>query len=107
MVFPDLRTIYNMMDDKNFEKPWTSFLHAKQTQNQKDKERWAIKNGQSERIIASPSEIFQDFKNLEKIIFIDPHKWYYANQQDPRYKVAAVLERMKKIYDVEIEIINN
>jgi hypothetical protein len=56
-------------------------------------------------IFASPSEIFQDFYDLKKIIFIDPHKWYYANQQDPRYKVGAVLEEMKNLYGAELEIV--
>jgi len=55
-------------------------------------------------IYASPSEIFHDFYDLKKIIFIDPHKWYYANQQDPRFKVGAVLEEMAKLYEAELEI---
>ncbi|MBU0627006.1 hypothetical protein KKG31_06555 [Patescibacteria group bacterium] len=82
-------------------------MHSKQTQNQKDKHRRSIKTGNTNVIFASPSEIFQDFKDLRKIIFIDPHKWYYANQQDPRFKVGAVLEEMGKIYSAGLEIVNN
>jgi len=59
------------------------------------------------QIYASPGEIFQDYDNLKKIIFIDPHKWYYANQQDPRYKVGAVLEEMAKVYGAELEMVGN
>jgi len=51
------------------------------------------------------AEIFQDFYDLKKIIFVDPHKRYYANQQDPRYKVGEVIEEMKKLYDAEMEIV--
>ena len=36
---------------------------------------------------------------------MDPHKWYYANQQDPRYKVGDVIEEMKKLYGAEVEIV--
>jgi hypothetical protein len=57
------------------------------------------------QIFSTPAEIFQDFSDLKKIVFIDPHKWYYANQQDPRYKVGAVLEEMAKVYGAEVEII--
>lgn len=105
IVFPDLWTIHNMVDEKIFEAPWVSFLYSKQTQTQKDKHRRAIKMWNSNLIFASPSEIFQDFKDLKKIVLIDPHKWYYANQQDPRYKVGAVLEEMKSLYNVELEIL--
>jgi len=55
-------------------------------------------------IICTYAEIFQDFYDLKKIIFVDPHKRYYANQQDPRYKVGEVIEEMKKIYGAEVEI---
>lgn len=56
-------------------------------------------------IICTYAEIFQDFKNLQKIIFVDPHKRYYTSQQDPRYKVGDVIEEMKKLYGVEVEIV--
>jgi primosomal protein N' len=56
-------------------------------------------------ILCTYGEIFQDFHDLKKIIFVDPHKWYYASQQDPRYKVGDVLNEMKKIHGAELEII--
>lgn len=103
MVFPDLRTILNRIDEKVLEDKEVAFLTSTSTQSQKDKQRWAIKKGNIDLIIASPSEIFQDFFDLKKIIFIDPHKWYYASQQDPRYKVGAVLEKMKELYGAELD----
>jgi hypothetical protein len=36
---------------------------------------------------------------------VDPHKWYYASQQDPRYKVGDVIEEMQKLYGAELEIV--
>jgi len=75
------------------------------TEKQKDVHRWEIKKGMKSVILCTYAEIFQDFHNLQKIIFIDPHKWYYASQQDPRYKVGDVIEKMKDLHSAEIEII--
>ena len=107
IVYPDLRTIMNTIDEKEFAKKEVAFLNSTSSQWQKDKQRWAIKQWQVSLIYASPSEIFQDFHNLKKIILIDPHKWYYANQQDPRYKVGAVLEEMAKLYGATLEKVGN
>lgn len=54
-------------------------------------------------IYCTYAEIFQDFCDLKKIIFVDPHKRYYAAQQDPRYKVGEVIEQMKKVWGAEVE----
>lgn len=104
VVYPDLRTISNseyanVLGDKD-----VAFLSSTSSQWLKDKQRWAVKKWNVNIIFASPSEIFHDFYDLKKIIFIDPHKWYYANQQDPRYKVAKVLEEMKNVYWAELEL---
>lgn len=56
-------------------------------------------------IVCTYAEIFQDFNNLKKIIFVDPHKWYYAAQQDPRYKVGDVLAKMGELYGAEVKTI--
>lgn len=56
-------------------------------------------------ICCTYAEIFQDFANLQKIIQIDPHKWYYANQQDPRYKVGEVLAQLAALHHAELEVI--
>ena len=78
-------------------------LLASQTQNQKDIHRWEVKKGTKSVILCTYAEIFQDFHDLQKIIWIDPHKRYYANQQDPRYKVGEVLKKMAEIYGAELE----
>lgn len=94
--------------DENFRKlPWIDVLLSTNTQNQKDKSRWNIKQWNTNIIIATHSEIFQDYKNLKKIVIFYPHKWYYSNQQDPRYKTLAVVQKMSEIYKCELEIIEN
>jgi hypothetical protein len=44
---------------------------------------------------------------LKEIYFIEPQKWYYAAQQDPRYKVWTVLEKMAENNNAKITIINS
>jgi hypothetical protein len=44
---------------------------------------------------------------LKKILFVDPHKWYYNNQQDPRYSLSTVVQKMGEIYGAEVEEIKN
>ena len=109
IVFPDLWTMFNsgITDDlQKITDDWNVVtLLSSNTQNQKDVHRWEIKKWLKSVIICTYAEIFQDFHNLKKIIFVDPHKWYYANQQDPRYKVGDVIEEMKKLYGAEVEIV--
>ncbi|EKD24611.1 MAG: hypothetical protein ACD_80C00186G0001 [uncultured bacterium (gcode 4)] len=115
IVFPDLWTMFNTIpsEDWNIEtlKDWKIensnmvTLLSMQTQNQKDVHRWEIKKWIKSVIVCTYAEIFQDFNDLKKIIFVDPHKRYYANQQDPRYKVGDVLEEMKRLYGAELEVL--
>ena len=46
-------------------------------------------------------------QHLKKIIIVYPHKWYYANQQDPRYKTLAVVQKMSEIYSCILQIIES
>ncbi|MDR0651047.1 MAG: hypothetical protein LBG59_06750 [Candidatus Peribacteria bacterium] len=54
-------------------------------------------------IVATHSEVFQPYKHLKKIFLIDPHKWYYHNQQDPRYSLVSVVQRMGEEYGAEVK----
>ncbi len=106
IVFPDLWTMSNQWWNDEMMKWWNVVtLLSSNTQNQKDVHRWEIKKWTKSVIICTYAEIFQDFHALKKIIFVDPHKWYYANQQDPRYKVGDVIEEMKTLYGAELEIV--
>jgi len=106
VVFPDLRTLMNLTDEKFISQTWVDTLLSSNTQNQKDKSRRNIKNGNTNIILATHSEIFQNYKDLQKIIIIWPHKRYYANQQDPRYKTLDVVKKLSEIRDCELEIID-
>ena len=105
IVFPDLRTLINLTDDEYRKNPWVDTLLSTNTQNQKDKSRWNIKQWNTRVIFATHSEIFQNYNDLKKIIIIYPHKWYYANRQDPRYKTLSVVQKMSEIYSCELEVI--
>lgn len=107
LVFPDLRTLINMTDDEFRKQPCVDTLLSTNSQNQKDKSRWNIKVWNTKVIFATHSEIFQNYNDLKKIIIVYPHKRYYTNQQDPRYKTLAVVQKMSEIYSCELEIIEN
>ena len=107
IVFPDLRTLINMTDDAFRKQKWVDTLLSTNTQNQKDKSRRNIKLWNTKVIFATHSEIFQNYKNLKKIIIFYPHKRYYSNQQDPRYKTLAVVQKMSEIYQCELQIVEN
>jgi len=103
IVFPDLWTLYGMIGESVREHPQVALLLSVHTQNQKDIHRWQIKRGQVSVILCTYAEIFQDFADLQKIIRVDPHKWYYANQQDPRYKVGDVLNFLAETTGAVVE----
>jgi len=106
MIFPDLWTLYNTIEESVIEDKKTAVLSSIQTQVQKDKLFWKIKNWEAEKIVWTSSEIFQDYSNLTKITFISPHKRYYTSQQDPRYKTSMVVEKIKEIYWCEVIIVD-
>ena len=101
IVFPDLWTLINMTNDNFRKEPWVDTLLSTNTQNQKDKSRRNVKLWNTKVIFATHSEIFQNYSDLKKIIIFYPHKRYYANQQDPRYKTLAVVQKMSEIYKCE------
>ena len=105
VVFPDLRTLINLTDDELRKKTWVDTLLSTNTQNQKDKSWRNIKQGNTKVIYATHSEIFQNYNDLKQIIIYYPHKRYYANQQDPRYKTLTVVQKMSEIYGCELKIV--
>jgi primosomal protein N' len=85
---------------------WVDVLISTNTQNQKDKSRRNIKMWNTEIVLATHSEIFQNYKKLKKIVIIQSHKRYYASQQDPRYKTLDVVQKLAEIWKCELVIIN-
>ena len=103
VVFPDLWTRENYLQaDKD-----ALLLNSLDTLVRKQTNRRKIKQSLSGIIIATGSEIFQDFQNLSDIFFVEPQKWYYASQQDPRYKVWTVLEKMSELRGAKITEISS
>lgn len=90
IVIPDLRTGDNLFDEKIIDA--STLRHSGLTQLQMTKIfRWT-KQGQISTLMTTFAGIFHDRKNLQRILFIQPHKRYYQHQQDPRYKVAEVID---------------
>jgi primosomal protein N' len=107
IIFPDNRSRYNMLSEAQLNHSEVINLVSTDTQNRKDIHRRNIKKGAGGAIIATQSEVFQPFCNLKKILFVDPHKWYYNNQQDPRYSLTTVVQQMSEIYGAPVEKIQN
>ena len=89
VIVPDLRTAHNMIDASIRENVllWHSALSPLQMIKLF---RWC-KQGQVWTLITTFAGIFHDRRDLRHILFIEPHKRYYQHQQDPRYKVAEVV----------------
>jgi len=106
IIFPDNRSRFNMLPDALLQSPEIINLISTDTQNRKDLNRRRIKKEPQGIITATQSEVFQPYANLQKILFIDPHKRYYHNQQDPRYTLSTVVQKMGEIYDAEIQMVS-
>ncbi|MFZ2150801.1 MAG: hypothetical protein WAZ12_00575 [Candidatus Absconditicoccaceae bacterium] len=104
VIFPDLWTLFNSVDEDILSAKGNILLKSNDTQNQKDKKWRMIKNGCINNVFCTHGEIFQDRNDLKKIILIDPYKRYYENQQDPRYSVNDVVKKMEEIYGTKIGI---
>ena len=106
IIIPDNRSRKNQLSD-SFSKDFVLNLYSTDTQNNKDKNRWNIKKSKTWIIVSTQSEIFQPFNNLWTIVFIDWFKWYYHNQQDPRYDVAEVVKKMEEIWKCNVINLDN
>lgn len=90
ILVPDLWTADNLFDEGIIDA--STLRHSGLTQLQMTKIfRWC-KQGQISTLMTTFAGIFHDWKNLQRILFIQPHKRYYQHQQDPRYKVAEVID---------------
>jgi primosomal protein N' len=91
----------------DLDQKWLIILNSQDSQAKKNKLFRQIKMGLFEKIMTTHAEIFQDFANLKKITIIDPHKRYYSNQQDPRYKTPDVVAKMAEIRSADLKIIGD
>lgn len=97
IITPDIRTMRNLLLP-NISQESTIFLHWQTSINQKSIAFWWIKKWIYKNIICTHSQIFFDRKKLDQIIIIDSHKWYYKNQQDPRYNTVQIIKKFQEIY---------
>jgi len=97
-VFPDLWTLYNFSENVDFKHDilnvsWTSLYRMKTFLD--------IKNGKIKNVFTTHAWVFQDWKNLKSIFVFDPYKWYYKNQQNPRYYLPELAKQIKFFYNVD------
>lgn len=102
IIFPDLWSIYNQLDNNYLSFDWVEILNSKSTNVQKWKTFWNIKNWITNSLVCTHSQIFQDWLNLWKIIIFSPHQRYYKNQKDPRYSTVDLLKKFEEIYNCEL-----
>ena len=106
VIIPDNRSRENQLSDF-FSQDFVTHLYSTDTQNRKDQHRRDAKKSKVWIIVATQSEVFQPFNNLWTIAFIDWYKRYYHNQQDPRYEISAVVEKMQELWKCEIIKLDN
>lgn len=103
IVAPDLWTLNNaLLSSQN-----ALLLTNQDTQSKKNTNRRTIKSWKSQIILTTAAEIFQDFSHLTHVYMLEPQKRYYASQQEPRYKVQSVLEKMAELTWAKFSIINS
>ena len=106
VIIPDNRSRENQLSDF-FSQDVVTHLYSTDTQNRKDQHWWESKKSKVWIIVATQSEVFQPFNNLWTITFVDGYKRYYHNQQDPRYEISAVVNKMQELWKCEVFKLDN
>lgn len=104
IVFPDLFNLYQTVSKEILDQDCVIFLNSTDSVSLQTKKRWQVKSWKAKVIFATHSEVFQDYQDLKKIVLFDPNKWYYNNQQDPRYKIKDVLNHLATLWWISVEI---
>ncbi len=105
VVFPDLWTLYNFEIKETF--PPDLILGGWQTKSAAKKAFEKISIGEAKIVFATHSWVFQNWANLKKIVVLRPHMRYYKNQQQPRYRLPEVVEKMAQIRGADINQIGD
>jgi primosomal protein N' len=106
IIIPDNRSRENQLSSF-FSQDSVMHLYSTDTQNRKDQNRRNIKKSKVWVVVATQSEVFQPFSNLWTIVLVDGYKWYYHNQQDPRYDISEVVKKMKELRGCDIISLEN
>ena len=104
MVFPDLWTLYNFENNKYSSDlilwGWQSKAVMKKTFEK-------ISVWEARIVFATHSWVFQNWKELKEIIVLRPHMRYYKNQQQPRYRLPEVVEKMAFVFEAKISYVED
>ena len=94
IVVPDVWTIHNIITRQ----PWLyPIATSASTALQWSKLRRWSQSGHLSTLIATPSQIFWDWRDIQQILIVDHHKRYYKNQQNPRYDTVEVCEKIAHV----------
>ena len=97
-VFPDNWSLFNFKQQTNLK--W-EIVDVNSTSLTRFKHFLNIKNWKYKNIFTTHGGVFQDWKNLKAIFVFFPYKWYYKNQQNPRYWLPELAKQIKFFYKVE------
>lgn len=99
VVFPDLLSLRHRFQDIDY------ILNGQDSMSRVMKYYHDLQHGYKNILITTSANIFMDYKNLSQIICYFPDTRYYKAQQNPRYYVPEVLEKMKIIRKANITFI--
>lgn len=103
IVFPTVRSMYYHLKDTGLmEMKGSLVLHGQLHASARSKAFWEIKSWSVHTIYATYSQVFRDWNDLQKIILIDQHAWWYKNFQEPRYFLPTVIEQLKTLWWCEV-----
>jgi len=97
-VFPDDWSLFNFKKKSGLS--W-DILDVNSTSLTRFKHFLNIKNWKYKNIFTTHGGVFQDWKKLQNIFVFFPYKWYYKNQQNPRYWLPELAKQIKFFYKVE------
>ena len=105
IVFPDLWSMSMLASEAFRKQKGALVLSSWDAEPKQQKAFWSLHEGKTACVLCTHAEIFLPYKQLDQIIFVDPHTRYYANQQDPRYKTGDVLQKISEIWKCDIKMV--
>ena len=93
VIFPDIWTMFNLLSGKMVDNK-AVIIHSRATKKQLSDAYWKIKSWEITTVFATPSKVFRDRAELTSITLIQQHMRYYKNQQEPRYYIPSVIEKL-------------
>lgn len=103
IVFPTVWSMFMHLKDTGLmELNGSVVLHGQLHASARSKAFRAIKSWSVHTVYSTYSQVFRDWNNLQKVILIDQHAWWYKNFQEPRYFLPTIVQKMKSILWCEI-----